>query len=251
MKLTVLGYWGGYPGAGEATSGYLVQSGGFNLLIDCGSGILSQLQNHIKPEELDAVVVSHYHADHIADIGVLQYSRLIQSYLHKGMKTLPIYGHAEDEAGLLSLTHHGHTKGIAYDPSEKLEVGPFTIAFQLTKHAAVCYAMRITDGEHTIVYTADTAFIPELIPFSYRSDLLIAECNFYKGMDGSGPGHMTSLDCGNLARQAEASQLLLTHLPHFGDLSQLVTEAKEVYNNKVELAASGWTWGAQSGTEEE
>lgn len=244
MKLTVVGYWGGYPGAGEATSGYLLQSEGFNLLIDCGSGVLSQLQKYIKPEELDAAVISHYHADHIADVGVLQYSRLIQSFLQEGMKTLPIYGHNQDEAGLLSLTYAQHTKGIAYDPSGELKIGPFTITFQLTKHAAVCYAMRITDGKDTIVYTADTALVPELIPFSQHADLLIAECNFYKGMDGSGPGHMTSEDCGKLAQQSEARQLLLTHLPHFGQLSQLVTEAKEVYNNKVELASSGWTWGA-------
>jgi ribonuclease BN (tRNA processing enzyme) len=244
MKLTVIGYWGGYPAAGEATSGYLVQSDGFNLLLDCGSGVLSQLQNYIKPEELDAIVLSHYHADHVADIGVLQYSLLIQSFLQEGIKTLPIYGHPYDQAGLLSLTHQQHTRGIAYDPQKELKVGPFSIQFLRTKHAAVCYAMRITDGRNTIVYTADTAWIPELVPFSRNTDLLIAECNFYKGMDGSGPGHMTSEDCGKLAAQSEANQLLLTHLPHFGQLSQLVTEAKEVYNNKVELASSGWTWGA-------
>ncbi|MDM5317729.1 MBL fold metallo-hydrolase [Fictibacillus sp. b24] len=244
MKLTVLGYWGGYPAAGEATSGYLLQSDGFNLLIDCGSGVLSQLQNYIKPEELDAVILSHYHADHVADIGVLQYSRLIQSFLQKGIKTLPIYGHTKDEGGFQSLTHGTHTTGIPFNPEEELRIGPFTITFQLTKHAVTCYAMRVTDGNETLVYTADTALIPELVPFSRNADLLIAECNFYKGMDGSGPGHMTSEDCGMLAQQSEARQLLLTHLPHFGQLSQLVTEAKEVYNNKVELASSGWTWGA-------
>lgn len=244
MKLTVLGYWGGYPAKGEATSGYLLQEDGFNLLIDCGSGVLAQLQNYIKPEELDAVILSHYHADHVADIGVLQYSRLIQSFLQKGIKTLPIYGHTKDEGSFQSLTHGTHTKGIPYDPEGELKVGPFTITFQLTKHAVVCYAMRITDGKSTLVYTADTALIPELTVFSRNADLLIAECNFYKGMDGSGPGHMTSEDCGKLAQQSEAHQLLLTHLPHFGQLSQLVIEAKEVYNNKVELASSGWTWGA-------
>ncbi|ANC75973.1 MBL fold metallo-hydrolase [Fictibacillus phosphorivorans] len=244
MKLTVIGYWGGYPGTGEATSGYLLQSGGYNLLIDCGSGVLSQLQKYIQPEKLDAVVLSHYHADHVADVGVLQYSRLIQSFLQKGIQTLPIYGHDKDQDGFRSLTHGTTTKGYAYHPDEVLKVGPFTITFQLTKHAAVCYAMRITDGKHTIVYTADTALIPELVPFSRYADLLIAECNFYKGMDGSGPGHMTSEDCGKLAHESEARELLLTHLPHFGQLSQLVTEAKEVYNNKVELASSGWTWGA-------
>ncbi|MFC7370070.1 MBL fold metallo-hydrolase [Fictibacillus iocasae] len=243
MKLTVIGHWGGYPAAGEATSGYLLQKDGFNLLIDCGSGVLSQLQKYINPQELNAVILSHYHADHVADIGVLQYCRYIQSFLTENMSVLPIYGHAEDKRGFDKLTYQQSTKGIAYDPEAALIVGPFTITFQKTKHAAVCYAMRISDGETSIVYTADTAYIPELAHFSSGAELLFAECNFYKGMDGSGPGHMNSIDCGTLASESGVPHLLLTHLAHFGENKNLVTEAKEVYNGKVELARSGWTWG--------
>ena len=73
MKLTVLGYYGGYPFQNKGTSGYLIQSDGFNLLLDCGSGVLMSLENQIDPLKLNAVVLSHYHADHIADVGVLQY----------------------------------------------------------------------------------------------------------------------------------------------------------------------------------
>ncbi|MFC0189795.1 MBL fold metallo-hydrolase [Fictibacillus aquaticus] len=245
MKLTVIGYWGGFPAAGEATSGYLLQKDGFNLLIDCGSGVLSQLQNYIKPDQLDAVILSHYHADHVADIGVLQYSRYIQSFLADSVPMLPIYAHTLDENGFASLTYQQSTQGIPYNPNETLNIGPFTITFQKTKHPAVCYAMRITDGEKTFVYTADTSYIPELVTFSKGADLLISECNFYKGMDGSNAGHMNSTDCGRLAAESGVLHLLLTHLPHFGETSHLATEAKEVYNGKVELAVSGWTWGLE------
>lgn len=61
MKLTVIGFWGGYPKLNGASSGYLLEHNGFNLLLDCGSGILSKLQNVLQPEELDAVILSHYH----------------------------------------------------------------------------------------------------------------------------------------------------------------------------------------------
>ena len=77
MKMTVVGFWGGFPEAGEATSGYLFEHDGFRLLVDCGSGVLAQLQKYITPSDIDAVVLSHYHHDHVADIGVLQYARLI------------------------------------------------------------------------------------------------------------------------------------------------------------------------------
>ena len=68
IQLTVIGFWGAYPGPGEATSGYLLQSEGFNLLVECGSAVLSRLPGHVEPDALDAVLISHYHADHVADI---------------------------------------------------------------------------------------------------------------------------------------------------------------------------------------
>ena len=65
MKMTVVGFWGGFPEAGEATSGYLFEHDGFLLLVDCGSGVLAQLQKYITPSHIDAVVLSHYHHDHV------------------------------------------------------------------------------------------------------------------------------------------------------------------------------------------
>ncbi len=242
MKLTVIGYWGGYPGKGEATSGYLLQHEGFNLLIDCGSGVLSSLQNYIGVEELNAVILSHYHHDHVADMGVLQYGRLIQSFLQKGIPTLPVYGHTKDQKGFQSLTYRSATAGKAYFPEQLLQIGPFHISFMETKHPAPCYAMRITDGSKTFVYTADSAYLSDFVPFSKGADLLISECNFYSDQDGSGPGHMNSHDAANIAAKADIPHLLLTHLPHFGDHNQLIEQASERFSSKVETASAGWTW---------
>lgn len=75
MKLTVLGCLGAYPYKGEGTSSYLLESEGFHLLIDAGSTTLVRLENYLDPLKLDAVILSHYHHDHIADLGVLQYYR--------------------------------------------------------------------------------------------------------------------------------------------------------------------------------
>jgi ribonuclease BN (tRNA processing enzyme) len=77
MKITTIGWWGAYPNAGQATSGYLLESEDFSVLIDCGSGVLTQLQHYTTLQAIDAVVLSHYHADHVADIGCLQYAARI------------------------------------------------------------------------------------------------------------------------------------------------------------------------------
>jgi ribonuclease BN (tRNA processing enzyme) len=241
MKVTVVGYWGGYPEAESATSGYLLEHEGFQLLVDCGSGVLAQLQKYIQVAQLDAVIISHYHNDHIADVGVLQYARLIRSFFEQ-IEELPIYGHTCDERGFAALTHEGHTKGIAYEGDNELQVGPFTITFMQTNHPVVCYAMRISAGGKTVVYTADSSYTPSFVPFAQNADLLITDCNMYEGQDGSKPGHMSSVEVAGIAKEAKVKELVLSHLPHAGDHQQLVTEASRVYNGKITLAHAGYTW---------
>ena len=241
MKLTVIGCWGGYPAPGEATSAYLIEKDDFSLLVDAGSGSLAQLQHYKNVMEIDAIILSHYHQDHIADIGVMQYAWLTQSYVNETDEILPIYGHIEDEEGFSKLTHD-FTEGIAYDPDKTLEIGPFSISFLKTKHPVPCYGMKISDGETTIVYTADTSYKKEWIKFSEQADLLIIDCNFYAKQDGSKAGHMTSKEGGSIAKEANVKHLLLSHLPQYGELSQLKKEAGEEFNGKIDLAHSGWKW---------
>ncbi|WP_110114358.1 MBL fold metallo-hydrolase [Bacillus sp. CGMCC 1.16541] len=243
MKVTVVGFWGGYPHRNEATSSYLVEHEEFSLLVDCGSGSLAQLQNYIQPEDVDAMIISHYHHDHVADVGVFQYARLIQKHLGNALDVLPIYGHAHDKQGFERLTHTDITQGFAYDPNESLQVGPFTISFLKTKHPVTCYAMRIQAGDEVVVYTADSSYLEEFVSFSTHADLLICECNFYGHQDGSGAGHMTSIEAGKLASNSNVKQLMLTHLPHYGDHQQLVAEVNQHFKGDITLAHAGLTWG--------
>ncbi|MUK90105.1 MBL fold metallo-hydrolase [Ornithinibacillus sp. L9] len=241
MKLTVIGFWGGYPAPNGATSSYLLEKDDFSLLIDAGSGSLSKLQTKKHVMDIDAVILSHYHHDHVADIGVLQYAWLVQSYLRETKEILPIYGHTEDMAKFETLTHEC-TEGVAYDPSETLKIGPFSITFQPTNHPVPCYGMRITDGESVIVYTADTSYKEEWVSFSKDADLLITDCNFYADQDGSNAGHMTSKEGGMIAAKANVDELVLSHLPQYRDTRDLVHEAGEQFTGKIRLAEEGLTW---------
>lgn len=243
MKVTVIGEWGGFPKVNGASAGYLVQVANFNLLVDCGSAVLSKLQQYIDVEKLDAVILSHYHHDHIADIGPLQHARLVKRQLGMTQQTLPIYGHPHDKENLTRLESDPDTKAIAYDPSERLQLGPIQIDFLETKHTARCYAMKLTAGNQTVVYSADSAYMDEFIPFSKGADLFICEANFYDGMNAADAGHMTSTEAGMIAAGADVGQLLLTHLPHFGDINQLVTEAQKMYSGDIVLATEGLVWG--------
>ncbi|MEH7354783.1 MBL fold metallo-hydrolase [Neobacillus drentensis] len=236
MKLTVIGFWGGYPKQNGASSGYLLEHEGFHLLIDCGSGVLSKLQNIIQPEELDAVIISHYHPDHIADIGVLQHARLIQGLLSKEFPTLPLYSHKFDQHEFVKLTYKNITKGFAYDPNSTLSIGPFQFSFLKTNHSVPCYAMRIEAAGKTIVYTADSSFKEEFIEFSRGADVLLCECNLYGHQNGKSAGHMNSVEAGQFAHKADVKQLILTHLPQYGNLADLITEASSKFTGIIKLA---------------
>jgi len=242
MKVTIVGMWGSYPKVNGATSGYLFQSQDFHLLVDCGSAVLSKLQQYVDVEKLDAVILSHYHSDHTADIGPLQHARLVKRHMGIEQKTLPIYGHPFDEAEFAKLTSDPDTLGAAFHPEEPLQIGPFTITFLKTDHPVPCYAMRITDGNATVVYSADSAYKDELKEFAKHADIFICECSFYKNMDASNFGHMNSVEAATIAKDAEVKTLVLTHLPQFGNLHNLVTEAKEVFSGHVILAEEGWSW---------
>ncbi|MEW9667787.1 MBL fold metallo-hydrolase [Ammoniphilus sp. 3BR4] len=245
MKLTCIGTWGAYPEAGEATTSFLLEEGDFRILVDCGSGVLSQLQRVIAIEKLDAVVLSHYHHDHVADIGCLQFALLIQTILGKRSQSLPIYAHAEGDNSLFStLTHNNYTKGVRVFAQHPLPIGPWQVDFCPTLHPAYCLAMKFSHQGRSLVYTADTSWSDELVSFSKGAEILICEASLYNEQKGKVAGHMTAGEAGQLAMQAGVKRLILTHLPHYGDHPLLVQEAQEVFSGQVHLAAflSSWEW---------
>jgi len=245
MKWTVVGFWGGHPELGEATTAYLLEEKGFRLLVDCGSGVLAQLPKYAAISDLDAVILSHFHHDHVADIGPLQFAKHVEKYIGTFSGTLPIYAHQLEPDKFAGLTYEEATVAKPYYIHEPLAAGPLRIDFLKTDHPAPCAAMRFQSGGQTIVFTADTSFIPELIPFSKNADLLVAECSLYKETDGAPMGHMNTLDVGRLAKEASVKECLLTHLPHYGDHHDLLKEVSVLYKGKLALAESGWTWECQ------
>ncbi|KRL04799.1 MBL fold metallo-hydrolase [Liquorilactobacillus oeni] len=231
MKITVLGMYGGYPYAGKGTSSYLLQGNNFNLLLDCGSGALLSLEQHLDPLKLNAVLLSHYHYDHIADVGVLQYYWQLNN---KSGNLLPIYGHKEDEQHFNELSWPQATEGHAYDPQKLLEVGPYRISFLRTKHPVAAFAMRITEiaTNKVFVFTADTAYFEKLAEFAQGADLLLTDTNFSAEKKGT-KWHMTSRESGILAKQAGTKRLVISHLPQNVEFSKLQKETAAAAGNKV------------------
>lgn len=240
MKLTILGFWGGYPTKNSGTSSYLLEADNFQLLIDVGSASLIALENHADLLKLDAVLLSHYHYDHIADLGVLQFTRQLKRTKNdlERAPLLPIYGHQGDSENFNRLTMDLVSEGIAYQEAETLYIGPFEIQFMKTLHPVECYAMRIVETKtgKTLIYTADSGYLPGFIPFSKDAEVLLADTNFFNGMENHRV-HMTASEVGKIAKEAGIKKLILTHLPQEGDLELLKAQAiNETPETEVILA---------------
>ncbi len=248
MKLTALGVWGGYPTRDAGTTSYLLQSeSGYNLLLDCGSRAVTELEHELQPTQLDAVILSHYHEDHIADLGALRQYRQLYPLGQDdwdGM-LLPIYAHAENEYEFSKLTLDGVSQGRAYDTANGLKIGPFDITFLKTVHPVVNYAMRIVERKsgQILVYTGDTGYLAELVNFAKDADLLLADVYFFKDKQRM-PNHLSSIEAGEIAQAACVKKLILTHLPQFGNLELLRKEAAQSTGGKVivELAEPHKKW---------
>ncbi|WP_057893494.1 MBL fold metallo-hydrolase [Lacticaseibacillus brantae] len=226
MQIDILGYYGGYPANGVGTSAYLVRSGDYALLMDAGSQALLALEKLMSPADLDAVLLTHYHHDHTADVGVLQYNRQLSPDKSK-VSPLPIYGHTMDPLNFASLTFGPFTKAMGYTADSRLTLGPFDLSFLATEHPVPAFAVRITERSSgkTLVNTSDTRMFAGLRPFATGADLLLADANFLA--DKPEPKwHLTAPEAGQLAAAANVKQLVLTHLPQTVDLQLMKTQAQ-------------------------
>jgi len=232
MKVTVLGRWGAYPEAGEATAGYLLQTDKHNILLDCGSGVLAKLLYHVRQEYLDAVFISHFHYDHCADLGCLFYAAKISMGFQKRQKALPVYGPGITKRFPESAQAE-YAVGIDTAPGAAVDLDGLKVTFFPTIHEEYNLAMRFDYKGKTLVYTGDLGPGTEISPFCSGADLLICETSHYASEKERSSGHLTTEEAGRLAQNSGVKALLLTHFPHIGDIQKMPEEAARVFSGKV------------------
>lgn len=233
MRVTVIGCQGAYPEQGQATSGYLIETKETKVLLDCGSGVLSRIQKHIFLEELDGVIFSHYHFDHCADLGCLQYAIMISMQLGKRSDPLLMYGPGEEER----LSYGSYCIGKSYLQADCFQIGDLTFISQKNVHDVPSYTLRVEDLQrHAVVYSGDTGYYEKLAEIAQRADLFLCESSLYANQKGRISGHLCSTEAGKLAEKAQVKQLCLTHLPHYGEAEQILLEAQQEYNGKIVCA---------------
>lgn len=239
MELTVLGCSGSYGApAGGACSGYLVRTARSALWLDCGNGTLANLQRHMPVDDLTALVITHWHPDHCADIYGLQ---VLFKY-GLGRTGLPVYAPEGTETRLATLVD-GDWGGVfawsAVGDGDAASVGDCDLRFSRTAHPPPTMAVEVAAGGKRLVYTADTG--PDWSPEAFGSgaDLVLSEASFQgdQGPVGAGAIHLSARQAGEQARAAQARRLMLTHLWPGLDPNASVVEGSEAFGREVLLAA--------------
>ncbi|HVV30253.1 MAG TPA: MBL fold metallo-hydrolase [Mycobacteriales bacterium] len=246
MKLTVLGCAGTFPGAASGCSSYLLEHDGFRLMVDCGYGAVGALQRHGDLLDLDAVLLSHLHADHCVDLVGYAYARFYHPTAHP--LPLPVWGPRGTEARIQKAMESSRTPWLnqVYDWRELTagdhQIGPFHITAQQVAHPVECYGLRIEAGGRTLTYSADTGPCDVLVELARDADLFLCEASFVEHQDNPVGVHLTGAQAGRAAVDAGARSLLLTHLVAWHDEAVVLGEAKDVYPGELRLARCGVTY---------
>jgi ribonuclease BN (tRNA processing enzyme) len=230
MKLHVIGCHGPYPAAGGCTSGYLIEHQGKALLMDCGAGVMGRLMKLWDPAALEAVLLSHLHFDHASDLLVMRY------YLEIAGKALTVYVPPEDHSPFLTLLTSPAFDVRPY-PAE-LDIMGLKVTTTPVRHPVPCRALRLTDGEKTLVFTGDTNDCPGLDAFARNASVLLADAAFLTNEWTDQKPHMSAAGAARLAVEAEAKTLYLTHLPVRHAPETLEKEAKAIFP-RVQAVAPG------------
>ncbi|HEX2144725.1 MAG TPA: MBL fold metallo-hydrolase [Glycomyces sp.] len=247
MKLTVIGCAGSFPAPDTPCSAYLVEAGGYRLLIDFGTGSLGELQKHLDPHLIDAVIVTHLHPDHFFDACAYAVMRRYAS--DSPGRPLPMYG-PTGVAERIVAAYGGlgelcdRSMRDVYDFQEltpgTFELGPLTVTVDRVAHPVETFGIRVEHAGSSLAYTSDSGPCQALESLATHCDVLLAEASYLEGGANPKDVHLTGKEAAEYATKSGAARLLLTHLVEpWNSRERTLAEARAAYTGPVEVVRPG------------
>jgi len=240
MKLRILGETGPYPAPGGATTGYLLSTEEGNVLIDCGSAVVAELTRYLPVGELDAVVITHHHADHVADIPILRYAVMIHRMHGTRKDPLTIYANKEPQKDFADLPFAEHVQAVPLDSASEIELCGMKFTFADTQHAIPCLAVSAEYKGKRFVFSGDSGPCATLEKLAEGADFFLCEASWLEGDKGPASiGHLSAHEVGEMSRRLGVKTVCLTHIYPEYDRSLLKQEAEAAFGREVLVAAQG------------
>ena len=243
MRLTVVGCAGSFPGPDSAASCYLLEADGFRLVVELGNGALGPLQKFSGLFDVDAICLSHLHADHCVDL--YSYS-IARTYSPDGPQPpIPVYGPA-GTCERIGLVHgpggdDGLMKRFTFETLApgSVSIGPFEVMTVRMNHPVETFGFRFSHHGRTIAYSGDTGETEELVPLARDADVFLCEAAFLDGPDLPPDLHLSASQAAGYAARSGAGQLVLTHLQPWNQPDTAFTQAAAVFDGELTMASPG------------
>lgn len=223
------------------------------MLLDLGNGAMGELARHTSIDRIDAILISHLHADHCIDLTAAYVAR---RYAPGPVRpVLPVHGPAgtgrriarayaaagsgsggRAMSGVFDFLDFPDEPELAAEPEQ---IGPFHVRTARMAHPVACHAMRITAGGRTLVFSGDTGPTPALSELARGADVALFEASGLAGQPMPPDLHLTAAQAAEHAARAEATRLILTHVPPWNDPAAALAEGAAVFPGQTELARRG------------
>lgn len=248
MELVLLGTGTALPHARRGASGYaLVASSGEVLLLECGPGSTRRWPSAgFDLTQVRAVLVTHYHVDHCADLPAVLFARQVPDPpVVSPLALLGPRGHARHLALLeelygpaVALTPGVHEVGELGD-GDAVTVGPFAVSAREVAHTPGALGVRVRCDGRTLAFSGDSAPCDALVALCRGADLALLESS-YPAARAPSRSHLRTTDAASTARDAGVGRLVLAHFYPACDDCDLEAEVRDAgFRGELTLGIDG------------
>ncbi|MFP4403611.1 MAG: MBL fold metallo-hydrolase [Candidatus Woesearchaeota archaeon] len=244
MKLTILGCNTYEPIADRNCSGYLIQTNNKNIIFDLGRGTFNELlRMNFDYRDIDAIFISHGHADHFTDLALFLHVSIYEPYNMLRYKELKIFvpkGFKKNIENILDgfnfdINFTKNKISVFEFELNEINIDNVFIKPHLVNHSDKfdCYGFRLKSNDKIFSYTGDCSYSDSLIKLAENSDLFLSDAT---DCDEKNKGnHLSGNDAGIVAKNSNTKHLVLTHVRNYYK-KDVVNDAKKEFDGKITLA---------------
>lgn len=242
MKITILGSGSFITDLKHFGPSYLIEVNEKKILVDAGQGcVIHLLELGIKPQDLDYIFITHFHADHTMDLiailielkiakrgGTADANKKIKIYGQEGIgdfvtNLYNIYNHSIDnDCEITVLKERTTISGMAVTP------------FKVVHSDLDAIALRFENKNNTVVFSGDTSYCDGIIEACNQANLVILDAANPRGLENE--FHLNPDQIAKICTKSKVKKVILSHLTTRVFNENVLSQVSENYSGEVELA---------------